>query len=73
MAISLVAWHLALNKISGAMVLKFHKASPRTCGDGRPRCYIWPTPWTWLRRLPLARMRATSTPVPTRLSSRDAF
>jgi hypothetical protein len=33
----------------------------------------WPTPWTWLRRLPLARMRATSTPVPTRLSSRDAF
>jgi hypothetical protein len=28
MAISLVAWHLALNKISGAMVLKFHKAEP---------------------------------------------
>ena len=26
MAISLVAWHLTLNKISGAMVLKFHKA-----------------------------------------------
>jgi hypothetical protein len=29
MAISLVAWHLALNKISGAMVLKFHKAHAR--------------------------------------------
>ena len=28
MAISLVAWHLALNKIGGAMVLKFHKAEP---------------------------------------------
>ena len=28
MAISLVAWHIALNKISGAMVLKFHKAEP---------------------------------------------
>ena len=28
MDISLVAWHLALNKITGAMVLKFHKAEP---------------------------------------------
>jgi hypothetical protein len=28
MAISLVAWHLALNKISGAMTLRFHKAGP---------------------------------------------
>jgi hypothetical protein len=26
--ISLVDWHIALNRVSGAMVLKFHKAEP---------------------------------------------
>jgi hypothetical protein len=26
--ISLVDWHIALNRVSGAMALKFHKAEP---------------------------------------------
>jgi hypothetical protein len=60
MTISLVDWHIALNRVSGAMVLKFHKAEAADLRTWAAELRRLAMPWIRPRRwLPLRAQRGS--------------